>query len=324
MTNIKTILCVLITIVFAASIFSNMIVFAESLSSVNTYSNATLPTSFNTNLKFGSRGDLVKQLQNTLVSLGYLKSGLNTGYFGNATRTALKLYQKSKKLPDTGYFGPLTRTYLNKESGSTLPIDDRTKPTLPLTIRTVHPEVGNIGSTITINGTGFTSSNSIKFGSHIIQNVNSVDGTSLSFNVPEYINPCGTNTLCMAPAYKTTPGWYPVTVQNTKGISNSIEFAVATSSNTPSQALLQKQSACVSLGGSWNTSQNIFTGPTGTCLFSMSQEPGAKSPETFCKEWQGEYNMCLSTCGTTNTGGGMDREPMMCAAVCTPGCTNIK
>lgn len=312
--NMKTALCALAAVVFAASIFSSTIVFSETLSPINAYSNATLPTSFNTNLTFGSRGDLVVQLQNTLISKGYLKSGLNTGYFGNATRLALKSYQKSIKLPDTGYFGPLTRAYLNKGS----------MVTLPLAIRTVHPEVGNIGSTITINGTGFTSSNSIKFGSHILQNINSVDGTSLTFNVPGYIDPCGTNTLCMAPVTVTTPGWYSLSVQNTKGVSNAIQFAVATTSNTPSQALLQKQSACVSVGGSWNTSQNIFTGPTGTCLFSPSQEPGAKSPETFCKEWQGDYNMCLSTCGTTNTGGGVSGEPMTCAMVCTPGCTNIK
>ncbi len=303
---------------------SSKIVFSKSLSPINTYNNTTLPSSFNTNLAFGSRGDLVLQLQNTLISKGHLKNGLNTGYFGNATRLALKSYQKSIKLPQTGYFGPLTRAYLNKESGTLPPLDEKTKPTLPLTIRTVSPEVGNIGSTITVNGTGFTSTNSINFGSHILNNIPSVDGTSISFNVPEYINPCGTNTLCMAPATKTTPGWYPLSVQNTKGTSNVIQFAVATTSTTPSKELLQKQSTCVSLGGTWNTSQNIFTGPTGTCMFSLNQEPGSKSPEMFCKEWQGDYNMCLGTCSTTNTGGGANAEPLMCSAVCTSGCTNIK
>ncbi len=41
----------------------------------------------------GARGSDVTDLQNFLISLGYLQSGLNTGYYGPATREAVQKYQ---------------------------------------------------------------------------------------------------------------------------------------------------------------------------------------------------------------------------------------
>jgi hypothetical protein len=45
------------------------------------------------NLSPGTKGTDVTQLQNFLISTGYLASGLNTGYYGNATKEAVQKYQ---------------------------------------------------------------------------------------------------------------------------------------------------------------------------------------------------------------------------------------
>jgi peptidoglycan hydrolase-like protein with peptidoglycan-binding domain len=68
---------------------------------------------FTRNLSLGMQGDEVKQFQQFLVTNGYLKIGLASGYFGTLTRTALMKYQKQKGIAPTGYFGPLTRSRAN-------------------------------------------------------------------------------------------------------------------------------------------------------------------------------------------------------------------
>lgn len=62
----------------------------------------------------GSTGAQVKLLQTMLN--GLRKAGLDTdGKFGPATETAVKVYQKAKKLDVDGRVGPATRTALNKD-----------------------------------------------------------------------------------------------------------------------------------------------------------------------------------------------------------------
>lgn len=63
------------------------------------------------NLTIGNRGDDVTNLQNFLIGQGYLASGNNTGYFGQATRSALASWQASVGIsPAEGYFGTVTRS----------------------------------------------------------------------------------------------------------------------------------------------------------------------------------------------------------------------
>ncbi|MCF7864885.1 MAG: fibronectin type III domain-containing protein [Candidatus Pacebacteria bacterium] len=72
---------------------------------------------FSRNLKFGSTGEDVRQLQIFLNFKGFMVSttgagsvGKETDYFGPATRTALIKLQKAKNIkPSIGYFGPITR-----------------------------------------------------------------------------------------------------------------------------------------------------------------------------------------------------------------------
>lgn len=62
-------------------------------------------------LRIGSQGDAVQQLQLALAKLGYPLTG--TGHFGGATDTAVSDFQKSRNLLADGVVGPQTATALD-------------------------------------------------------------------------------------------------------------------------------------------------------------------------------------------------------------------
>lgn len=64
------------------------------------------------NLRKGSRGSEVKQLQQLLTSKGFNTKGID-GIFGNNTDKAVRSFQKSKKLTADGIVGPNTRKALS-------------------------------------------------------------------------------------------------------------------------------------------------------------------------------------------------------------------
>ena len=64
-------------------------------------------------LAFGDRSAAVSQLQRDLGSLGYL--GSVTGYYGPATRDAVRRFQRDRGIQATGNFGPLTRAAMALE-----------------------------------------------------------------------------------------------------------------------------------------------------------------------------------------------------------------
>ena len=57
----------------------------------------------------------ILSLQKYLVQAGYLKATPN-GYFGSATRSAVKLFQSANGISNTGRVGPLTRSLLRKQT----------------------------------------------------------------------------------------------------------------------------------------------------------------------------------------------------------------
>ncbi len=70
---------------------------------------------FNTNLRQGSIGKDVQELQKFLIKQGFLKIATPTLYFGPATRTALAAFQRKNNIvPALGFFGPITRTLVNQ------------------------------------------------------------------------------------------------------------------------------------------------------------------------------------------------------------------
>lgn len=81
---------------------------------------------FKVNLKYGNRGDDVIKLQEILIGEGLLGEGLNTGWFGPATKTAVIEFQEKYVLEiltpsgltkGTGFVGSSTRAKLNELSG---------------------------------------------------------------------------------------------------------------------------------------------------------------------------------------------------------------
>ena len=75
------------------------------------------PAPANGTMKVGSTGADVKSLQQKLIELGYL-SGKADGIYGNKTASAVKAYQKAKKLTADGVAGQKTLASLNSSSGS--------------------------------------------------------------------------------------------------------------------------------------------------------------------------------------------------------------
>lgn len=70
--------------------------------------------SIDTNLKYGSRGLGVTELQDFLIDKGFL-TGQSSGNFFSLTRRAVVAYQASVGLPATGFVGPMTRTKINDD-----------------------------------------------------------------------------------------------------------------------------------------------------------------------------------------------------------------
>ena len=89
---------------------------------------------FTVNFGLGAKGADVTQLQTILIADGYLKIDGPTGYFGQGTFAALKLYQAAHGIiPASGYVGPKTRAILN--AGVTPTITDEQKAQLLLQLQ---------------------------------------------------------------------------------------------------------------------------------------------------------------------------------------------
>ena len=74
-----------------------------------------------TTLRHGMRGEEVAQIQQALISLGYLK-GTADGVFGNNTENAVRKFQRKNKLTADGLVGTKTKELLlSKASGSSAP-----------------------------------------------------------------------------------------------------------------------------------------------------------------------------------------------------------
>ncbi len=85
-------------------------------------------------MRLGEQSPTVTELQNLLIKYGYLASGNNSGYFGEATQQAVSLFQTNNKLAADGtagsqtmsmlrsgnvkkYVAPKSKTKSNKNSG---------------------------------------------------------------------------------------------------------------------------------------------------------------------------------------------------------------
>ncbi|MDO8561261.1 MAG: peptidoglycan-binding protein [bacterium] len=109
----------------------------------------------------------------------------------------------------------------------------------------LNPSSGGVGTTVTVFGTGFTTTgNSVRFGTGVIANLNSPDGRSVSFTIPVRLTGFGTQVVTLST--------YNVSVTNSAGFtSNALPFTVT------------------SLGSASLPSILSITGPTSLALGTM-------------------------------------------------------
>lgn len=108
--------------------------------------------SIDTNLSFGSRGQAVTDLQNLLISKGFLNAQASGGFY-SLTRQAVVAYQASLGLPATGFVGPMTRAKINAklisqtasagtlQTTQTQQVQTQTNPTSPTVTPTINPTI---------------------------------------------------------------------------------------------------------------------------------------------------------------------------------------
>ena len=65
-------------------------------------------------VRYGQTSSAVRALQDRLIEAGLLKAELNTGYFGDRTRAALRTLQRSARLPVTGALDGATSRALDR------------------------------------------------------------------------------------------------------------------------------------------------------------------------------------------------------------------
>ncbi len=100
------------------------------------------------NLKYSQSSNQVKELQEFLISKGFLTSN-SSGFFGSLTLKAVKAYQASVNLPTSGFVGLMTRTKINEslKVASSISVASST-PTVatstPIIQATVTPPVAPI------------------------------------------------------------------------------------------------------------------------------------------------------------------------------------
>jgi len=96
-----------------------------------------------------------------------------------------------------------------------------------VSLLSLSPLQGSVGTQVTLSGSGFTSVNIVNFGSGSITNVSSSNGTTLIFGVPSYVAPyCAPYTACPAYAQQVASGTYNISVHNQNGTSNVLTFQV--------------------------------------------------------------------------------------------------
>ena len=133
----------------------------------------------------------------------------------------------------------------HRASANTPPVSTNTNTNSKVTIYSLTPETGAVGTTVTIDGFGFTADNMIHFGSGVIAHATSTPGgraimcargatnchpgvhQQITFVIPDSVGPyCKPGDMCPMYLQKITPGTYGVSVENTNGTSTPLTFTV--------------------------------------------------------------------------------------------------
>jgi hypothetical protein len=101
-------------------------------------------------------------------------------------------------------------------------------PTGPPALTAITPPQVSIGDSITLTGSGFTTTtNAIRIGSGYIQGGVASGGTSVTFVLPSVLTVCPPwAQVCITLAIVVTPGTYQVAIVNANGTSNELPLRV--------------------------------------------------------------------------------------------------
>lgn len=114
----------------------------------------------------------------------------------------------------------------NKTVKKLTPAPPSTASENELYVDKLSPTAGYVGSFVAITGKGFDLSNNVvRFGPFTIGSFPSVDQSKIVFSVPQALSNCN-NVACTNVNIKVSGGDYGLTVENSKGISNSNIFTV--------------------------------------------------------------------------------------------------
>jgi peptidoglycan hydrolase-like protein with peptidoglycan-binding domain len=120
-------------------------------------------------------------------------------------------------------------------------------------INSIAPSSGGVGTTVTIYGQGFTHSNTIHFGLGGVMNVDSSNGTTLTYTIPQSMGPlCAPGMYCAQYLQQVTAGSYNISVENSQGTSNAASFLVTDSATQVSITGIDAPTALpVGQSGTW-------------------------------------------------------------------------
>lgn len=252
-------------------------------------------------LSAGSRNTSVLQLQQFLLGRNYPGSGawMLSGYFGSATRQALKNFQMESGLSQTGITDTDTIAAIQRVSCGGTPIVQTgvTSGGVTLTqgpttttastcgtyygyspcpttgvpggprIDYITPTNGATGSNVSIYGSGFSErGNSVHFGTAVIANLFSSDGKTMSFSVPQSLLGYGNQSISLQT--------YNVSALNANGLeSNSMPFSVTsygTGSNAGSliTSVSSPTSIAAGMQGVWTVTATV---PSGSYLTATAR-----------------------------------------------------
>jgi hypothetical protein len=158
-----------------------------------------------------------------------------------------------------------------------------------VSLYSVSPSAGAVGSAASIDGFGFTSSNTILFDGNVVaRNVPISSSIAiacttsstchgginqiLNFTVPTSLSPnCPIGSMCPLYMRLVTPGQYTVTVQNDNGTSNALTYTVTSGSSSSISISGINAPSTLSIGqaGAWTVNVNAGS-YTGNLQYSVN------------------------------------------------------
>ncbi len=100
-----------------------------------------------------------------------------------------------------------------------------------VTITTITPTSGPVGTLVTVQGSGFAAqNNTVKFGRGFVRGLSSSDGTTIRFSVPEGLDLCSPVSTgpCQGAFPRVTPGDYTVAIMTGQETSGATETFTVT------------------------------------------------------------------------------------------------